>query len=227
MSNKSENTGGMPSGAQIQQMQQQHQQMQAQHLQLAKFWTEQTHNIDMIDSKTHDFKGHQLPLARIKKIMKQDEEVKMISAEAPVLFSKACELFIHELTMRAWNNTEESKRRTLQRNDIASAITKTDMFDFLIDIVPRDDVKGATRNRANMDAQMMYHMQLQQQQAMMMQQYMQQMQSAGAAAGQQLAANSMGWNPQQIQQIQQQMMDAANGNQNGNGTAPGSGAVDV
>jgi nuclear transcription factor Y gamma len=38
----------------------------------------------------------------------------MISAEAPVLFAKACELFIIELTHRAWLHTEEGKRRTLQ-----------------------------------------------------------------------------------------------------------------
>ena len=32
--------------------------------------------------------------------------IKMISAEAPVLFAKAAEMFIHELTMRAWIHTE-------------------------------------------------------------------------------------------------------------------------
>ena len=53
------------------------------------------------------------------------------------------EIFIHELTMRAWIHTEDNKRRTLQRNDIAMAITKYDQFDFLIDIVPRDDIKPA------------------------------------------------------------------------------------
>jgi len=36
------------------------------------------------------FKNHQLPLARIKKIMKSDEDVRMISSETPVLFAKAC-----------------------------------------------------------------------------------------------------------------------------------------
>src|SRR5579862_4411625 len=70
--------------------------------------------------------------------MKSDEDVKMISAEAPILFAKGCDIFITELTMRAWIHAEESKRRTLQRSDIAQAITKSDMFDFLIDIVPRD-----------------------------------------------------------------------------------------
>ncbi|CRK87348.1 CLUMA_CG001150, isoform A [Clunio marinus] len=86
--------------------------------------------------------GNQLlPLARIKKIMKLDEDVKMISAEAPLLFAKATEIFIHELTLRAWLHTEDNKRRTLQRNDIAMAISKFDQFDFLIDIVPRDEIK--------------------------------------------------------------------------------------
>ena len=55
-----------------------------------------------------------MPLARIKKIMKLDEEVKMISAEAPIIFAKAAEIFIQEVTIRAWMHTEENKRRTLQ-----------------------------------------------------------------------------------------------------------------
>ena len=45
---------------------------------------------------------------------------------------QACEMFILELTQRSWNHSEENKRRTLQRNDIAAAITRTDIFDFLV-----------------------------------------------------------------------------------------------
>lgn len=104
---------------------------------LQGFWMEQLEEVQ----HAHDFKNHLLPLARIKKIMKSDEDVRMISAEAPVLFAKACEMFILELTHRAWAQTEEAKRRTLQRSDISTAIQKTDIFDFLIDIVPRDDPK--------------------------------------------------------------------------------------
>lgn len=62
----------------------------------------------------NDLRTQELPLARIKKIMKLDDDVKMISAEAPVLFAKAAEIFIHELTLRAWIHTEDNKRRTLQ-----------------------------------------------------------------------------------------------------------------
>ena len=66
----------------------------------------------------------------------------MISAEAPILFAEGCDIFITELTMRAWIHAEENKRRTLQRSDIASALAKSDMFDFLIDIVPREETTG-------------------------------------------------------------------------------------
>ncbi|KAM0719050.1 hypothetical protein Q7P37_004955 [Cladosporium fusiforme] len=103
--------------------------------------------VTMLETEDHDYKIHQLPLARIKKVMKADPEVKMISAEAPIIFAKACETFITELTMRAWIHAEENKRRTLQRSDIAAALGKSDMFDFLIDIVPREDAQPPHKRR--------------------------------------------------------------------------------
>ncbi|KAK4884756.1 hypothetical protein RN001_001027 [Aquatica leii] len=134
---------------------------------LQQFWPKVLDEIKAI--ATMDLRQQVLPLARIKKIMKLDEEVKMISAEAPLLFAKAAEIFIHELTLRAWVHTEDNKRRTLQRNDIAMAITKFDQFDFLIDIVPRDDIKpnkpredGVARPAGNSD-QVHYYLQLAQQ----------------------------------------------------------------
>ncbi|XP_011314557.1 nuclear transcription factor Y subunit gamma isoform X2 [Fopius arisanus] len=135
---------------------------------LLTFWPKITEEIKKI--ATMDLKTQSLPLARIKKIMKLDGDVKMISAEAPMLFSKAAEIFIHELTLRAWVHTEDNKRRTLQRNDIAMAITKYDQFDFLIDIVPRDELKQSkaqsdgVRTVMNSD-QVHYYFQLAQQQA--------------------------------------------------------------
>ncbi|KAJ6430624.1 hypothetical protein OIU84_021920 [Salix udensis] len=88
-----------------------HQQQQQLQQQLQTFWANQYQEIE----QTADFKNHSLPLARIKKIMKADEDVRMISAEAPVIFARACEMFILELTLRSWNHTEENKRRTLQK----------------------------------------------------------------------------------------------------------------
>ncbi|KAL0637015.1 CCAAT- binding transcription factor component [Maublancomyces gigas] len=110
---------------------------------LTTYWQQ---TINQLENEEHDYKLHQLPLARIKKVMKADPEVKMISAEAPILFAKGCDIFITELTMRAWIHAEENKRRTLQRSDIASALAKSDMFDFLIDIVPREEASHTKRS---------------------------------------------------------------------------------
>jgi nuclear transcription factor Y gamma len=41
---------------------------------LGKFWLEEMHNADSFNS---DFKNHPLPLARIKKVMKTDQDVKV------------------------------------------------------------------------------------------------------------------------------------------------------
>lgn len=112
---------------------------------MMQYWQE---TINSIEHDEHDFKNHQLPLARIKKVMKTDEDVRMISAEAPILFAKGCDVFITELTMRAWIHAEENKRRTLQKSDIAAALTKSDMFDFLIDVVPREEEKPKKSNNS-------------------------------------------------------------------------------
>ena len=104
---------------------------------LQEFWTQAQQQIQNLQNQTEqDFKTHNdLPLARIKRIMKSDEDVRMISAEAPVLFAKACELFILDLSVRSWNYSQLHKRRTLQREDVKEAIQKTEIFDFLVDVI--------------------------------------------------------------------------------------------
>jgi histone H3/H4 len=51
-------------------------------------------------------------------------------------------VFIAEITARAFIIADSNKRRTLSRSDIAKALSKSDQFDFLIDVVPREDVSG-------------------------------------------------------------------------------------
>ena len=74
----------------------------------------------------------------IKKIMKQDGEVK-INAKAPILFFKAAEIFISELSLHAWIHTEQRTINDVHFNATISpwpsqSISKHDQFDFLIDI---------------------------------------------------------------------------------------------
>jgi nuclear transcription factor Y gamma len=106
-----------------------------------------------------NWKTHALPLARIKRIMKSEETILqelererieregrgeeprgmrfMISGEAPIVMEKACEFMLRELAIRSWRHTERGKRRTLQRQDVYAGVGESEMFDFLIDIVPR------------------------------------------------------------------------------------------
>lgn len=92
----------------------------------------------------------QLPLARIKKVMKaSDDDVKMISAEAPILFARACEIFIADLTCRSYMHATANKRRTVQRSDVVAAVAGSNLFDFLVDIVPRSEEASGSGGRAS------------------------------------------------------------------------------
>jgi len=111
---------------------------------LEDFWEAQDGEMDELEIGTEqEFKTHNdLPLARIKRIMKSDEDVRMISAEAPVLFAKACEMFVLELTLRSWCHAEQSKRRTLLKEDVQTSIKKTEVLDFLVDCFEPLQVQG-------------------------------------------------------------------------------------
>lgn len=103
---------------------------------LQEFWDSQLLEQQELPVQGTDFKTHSdLPLARIKRIMKADEDVRMVSAEAPVVFARACKMFIAEITLRSWMEAEACKRKTLQKEDTHAAILKTDMYDFLEDVV--------------------------------------------------------------------------------------------
>ena len=72
----------------------------------------------------------------------------MIAGEAPLVMTKACELLVKELTIRAWRHTDISRRKTVQRADVHAAVHESEIFDFLIDIVPR----GPHNNTVGQDA---------------------------------------------------------------------------
>lgn len=133
---------------------------------LEEMWLGSAQGIQAIDAATENWRNQKLPLAKIKKIMKSEDVILqelerdrqeklaaeegqaaapsnekstkfMISGEAPVLMSKACELMIKDLSFRAWRHTERNRRRTLQKQDLHAAVGESEVYDFLIDIVPR------------------------------------------------------------------------------------------
>lgn len=59
----------------------------------------------MLETENHDYKIHQLPLARIKKVMKADPEVKMISAEAPIPMESVLLSSLPSVRFLSWDET--------------------------------------------------------------------------------------------------------------------------
>jgi histone H3/H4 len=77
-----------------------------------------------------------IPRARVKRIMKADEDVKQIKPEAVVLVTKATEMFVGLFVKDAFKQSVKEKRKGLQYKDMATAVQEEEHLDFLMDIVP-------------------------------------------------------------------------------------------
>ncbi len=94
------------------------------------------------------YKEVKLPVARIKKIMKTDEDVRMISIEAPILFSKACELFVMDLAFKAYFYCKRrGEKQVIDRIDLALAATESEAHDFLIDLITDEELQSLKQIR--------------------------------------------------------------------------------
>lgn len=104
---------------------------------LDAMWAEQKKEVVALRSDNKAAFKHQsdLPLARIKRVMKSDEDVRMISAEAPILFAKACEMFVLDLTIRCYAYSEHNRRGGLEREDVYQVLKETGIFDFLAEVL--------------------------------------------------------------------------------------------
>ncbi|OAP62700.1 hypothetical protein AYL99_01927 [Fonsecaea erecta] len=80
-----------------------------------------------------------LPLARVKKIIAQDEDIAQCSNPAAFAISVATEIFIRYLTEQAHNvvKSERKPRRNIAYKDIATAVSRVDNLEFLSDTVPK------------------------------------------------------------------------------------------
>jgi len=78
----------------------------------------------------------QLPLARVKRIMKLDKDVKLISSDAAFLIAKSAELFLDYLVKHASVKTRAEKRKILHYKDLSAIAKEFDSLEFLVDIIP-------------------------------------------------------------------------------------------
>eukprot|EP01031_Cornospumella_fuschlensis_P024947 gene24947-30141_t len=77
------------------------------------------------------------PLARIKKLMKYDPDVKNVSKEATVAVTKCTEMFLARLALKAFAYTNMRSAKTVTADDLLQAIHTIEAFDFLIDDFPK------------------------------------------------------------------------------------------
>ncbi|GAN08576.1 histone-fold-containing protein [Mucor ambiguus] len=77
-----------------------------------------------------------LPLARIKRVIKEDKDVSLINAEATFCIAYATELFMEYLVTEAFSKAKKEKRKTVYYKDLASTVKESDQLEFLEDVIP-------------------------------------------------------------------------------------------
>ncbi|KAK9813283.1 hypothetical protein WJX72_011874 [[Myrmecia] bisecta] len=80
--------------------------------------------------------GLLLPLARVRRIIKADSEVKAVSMEASYAVARATELLLEEMVKRTVDTMNKENRRSLLYNDVADIVHEWPALGFLKDIVP-------------------------------------------------------------------------------------------
>ncbi|QIW99750.1 hypothetical protein AMS68_005268 [Peltaster fructicola] len=82
-----------------------------------------------------------LPLARVKKIIAQDDDIHQCSANAAFVITAATEMFLQHLVEQSYNvaKSEHKPRRNIQYRDIvpAHAVARVENLEFLADVVPK------------------------------------------------------------------------------------------
>ncbi|KAK9476394.1 histone-fold-containing protein [Lipomyces japonicus] len=78
-----------------------------------------------------------LPLSRVKRIIKLDEDVRACSNSAAYAVTIATELFIQFICEQGSQMAKADKRKGLQYKDLANAVHRTEELEFLSDVIPR------------------------------------------------------------------------------------------
>ena len=74
-----------------------------------------------------------LPLARVKRIMRLDKEVKNTAVDACRLISRATELFVESLVEGAYQTMKAQKRKTVKHADVEHHVLRKPRLEFLHD----------------------------------------------------------------------------------------------
>ncbi|KAF8658043.1 hypothetical protein HU200_059507 [Digitaria exilis] len=74
-------------------------------------------------------------MARLKKVLCTEKGKMMMKFDTPSYLTKACEIFVQELSFRAWICANSHHRKIILDSDIAEAIASIESYDFLNDVI--------------------------------------------------------------------------------------------
>ncbi|KAL1977837.1 hypothetical protein VTN31DRAFT_696 [Thermomyces dupontii] len=77
------------------------------------------------------------PVARIKRIMQADEDVGKVAQVTPIAVSKALELFMISLVLKAAKEARDRNSKRITAAHLKQAVAKDEVLDFLADIIAK------------------------------------------------------------------------------------------
>ncbi|EES15819.1 uncharacterized protein LOC8082814 [Sorghum bicolor] len=96
-----------------------------------EFWREKQEEIEAID----DFSKRAIPMTCLKKIICAEKGKMMMTFDTPSFVTKACEIFVQELSLRSWICANSHHRDIILDSDIAEAIASMESYVFLNDVL--------------------------------------------------------------------------------------------
>ncbi|WVQ75594.1 hypothetical protein IAR50_005222 [Cryptococcus sp. DSM 104548] len=76
------------------------------------------------------------PISKVKKIVKADREVDIMSSEAVFMCAIAAEYFIKHFMEEGYTKARLEKRKIINYKDMANVVARNEEFDFLKDVIP-------------------------------------------------------------------------------------------
>ncbi|KAJ1265677.1 hypothetical protein BS78_08G094100 [Paspalum vaginatum] len=98
---------------------------------IQEFWRKRQEEIEVIE----DFRERAFPMTRLRKLICAEKGKMMMSFDTPSFLTKVSEIFVQEITFRAWMCAMSHNRGIIVDSDIAEAIASTQSYDFLKDVL--------------------------------------------------------------------------------------------
>ncbi|XP_072150959.1 uncharacterized protein [Setaria viridis] len=101
---------------------------------IREFWRKKQEEIEAIE----DFSKHAIPMRRLKKVISANKGKIMMRFDTPSFLTKVCEIFVQELSFRAWMCAHSQDRGVILDSDIADAVASIEPYDFFNNVLPTD-----------------------------------------------------------------------------------------